>query len=272
MIKILSIQDVDHFFTRLFKRLGEEFTWSTFLVLFVGILLGFVICATIYGVLMMVSIRNEEKIRKDKKLNANPNTEKMNQEVDQIKQNFIASTEGLTNKERFQILGSSIVETIHVVATEYYPESKYPLYELTIEELILFLHYLSTRIEGVFNKTILRPFKKMTVSQIFKFMEVQKQISENKAVKAANKMKLGKVSRLFMGILNYANPVYWFKKLVMGTTINIAMRKICLVIIDIVSDETNKTYSKTIFDKERALRQAQIDETLKNLEGDLRDE
>lgn len=265
---LLSVSEIDEFFTKLFGNLGAKFTWANFFVLMAGIILGFVICASIYGVLMIISIRNDERIRNDSKINLNPNLDKINQEVDDIKKRFVMLTEGMSNKERFQTLGHTIVETVNVVAGEYYPESAYPLYELSIEELIILLRYISIRIESVFNKTILKPFKKMSIAQIFKAIDLQKKINDNKAIKTANKMKLGKVSKVFWGALNIINPIYWFRKLVMGTTVNIAMRKLCLVIIDIVSDETNKTYSKAIFDQERTLRNQEIEETLKTMEVD----
>ncbi len=266
------INDIDSFFTELFKKLGESFSLGTLGVLLVGIILGFSICATIYGVLMLISVKTEESKRKDKKLNIEPNIENINNKIEEIKEKFIIETEGLTIKERFQVLGSSIMETINIVATEYYPESKYPLYELSIEELIQLLHYISTRIEGIFNKTLLKPFKKMTISQIMRFIETKKQISENKVVKAVTDKKVSKVRQIITGILNYANPVYWFKKLVLGTTINIALRKVSLVIIDIVSEETNKTYSKAIFDEERNLYQKDIEKEIENLQKEVEDE
>lgn len=269
---ILSIQNIDDFFTDLFKKLGETFTIQTFIVLLIGIILGFVICGALYGLMMIFSLKSEQTTRKDKKLNITPNNEKIIKEVEEIKSKFLETSEGFTMKERFQYLGSTVMETINVVAAEYYPESKYPLYELTIEELIVFLRYLSYRIEEVFNKPFLKAFKKMTISQMFRFMETRKKISDNKAVKAATKLNSSKFKQVFMGIINYANPVYWIKKLVVGTTINIAVRKMCIVIIDIVSDETNKTYSKAIFNKEQQIYQEEINKELQQIEEDMKNE
>lgn len=269
---ILSIQNIDDFFTDLFKKLGESFTIQTFIVLLVGIILGFVICGTLYGLMMLFSLKSEQTTRKDKKLNITPDNEKIIKEVEEIKSKFLETSEGFTMKERFQYLGSTVMETINVVASEYYPESKYPLYELTIEELIVFLRYLSYRIEEVFNKPFLKAFKKMTISQMFRFMETRKKISDNKAVKAATKLNSSKFKQIIMGIVNYANPIYWIKKLVVGTTINIAVRKMCIVIIDIVSDETNKTYSKAIFNKEQQIYQEEINKELQQIEEDMKNE
>ena len=108
----------------------------------------------------------------------------------------------------------------------------------------------------------------MTISQIIKIIDIQKKINENKVVKTINNPVTNKFKKIMMRIVNYANPIYWIKKLVMGTTINLAIKKICLVVIDIVGDETNKTYSKAIFNQERTLYQEEIEQTINNIEGD----
>lgn len=260
------ISNLDDFISRLFARLGEEFTIGTLGVLITGIIMGFLICSSIYGVLLAISIKHNKPTEVDLSKNSKIDIDKMHTMVDDIKERFIIETEGSTVKERFGILGNTIMETLNSVAGEYYPDSKYPLYELTIEELIMFLHYLSTRIDDVFNKPLLRPFKRMSISQIFKLLDYKKKIDDNKLVKAANRAQMGKISKFFFTAINYANPVYWVKKLVTGTTINFALRKVCLVIIDIVAEETNKTYSKLIFSKEQSLRSNEIDTILKLLE------
>lgn len=265
---LLSIKDIDNFFTSFFEKLAQTFTWQTLFILLTGIILGFVICSTIYGVLIITSLNAKEHVRIDKELNLDTDETKIKQDIEIIKQNFVKETDGLTIKERFESLGPAIMETVNIVASSYYPHSKYPLYELSISELILFLRYLSYRIEKVFDSPVLRPFKNMTISQIIKIIDIQKKINENKVVKTINNPVTNKFKKIMMGIVNYANPIYWIKKLVMGTTINLAIKKICLVVIDIVGDETNKTYSKAIFNQERTLYQEEIEQTINNIEGD----
>lgn len=67
------------------------------------------------------------------------------------------------------------------------------------------------------------------------------------------------------------NPIHWFKKLVVNSTISFATRKISLIIIDIVADESNKTYSKKIFDKEKSIREMEIEQILEELEKEEQD-
>jgi hypothetical protein len=49
--------------------------------------------------------------------------------------------------------------------------------------------------------------------------------------------------------LNYANPIYWFRKLAMKPTSDLVTKEICNMIISIVGEETNKVYSKKLFQK-----------------------
>ena len=237
---LITINDIDNFFASLFDKLRDIFTWQTLVILLAGIIVGFVICSTIYGILMLISLNDHKKSRMDKQLNIDIDNEQIKKEIDEIKEKFVSSTDGLTVKERFEMLGPTLYETINVVASTYYPNSKYPLYELSVSEFILFLRYVSFRVEDIFNKPYLKPFKNMTISQILNFIDLQKKITEN--------------------------------KIVMGTTINIATKKICLVVIDIVGDETNKTYSKSIFNKENDLYLEEINNELKELEGELGNE
>lgn len=258
------IEQVDAFFTELFKDLKDVITWKTFWILLAGIIIGFVLCSSIYGILLLKSVNKKEK--EIKELTNNKVDNEIKTIIYDIKEDYVNSTEGLPFKERFEILGSKIFETVNRIAGAYYPESKYPLYELTIEELILLVHYLSNRIDSIFDKTILAPFKKINISQIFKILDAKRKIDENKTVKTLKKAKVGKVKNILMTTIKIINPITWLKKLVINSTVNFAIRKMSLLIVDIVAEETNNIYSKKIFNKERQLQYLEIEKMLEDLD------
>ena len=156
------------------------------------------------------------------------------------------------------------MNTIKLIASTYYPESKYPLYELNISELVVLLHYITNRIDEIFDKNILKLFKNMSISNVFKILDIHKKINDNKAVKAVK--KVNPALKVIKGIVNYANPLYWIKKLVVGGTINIAVNKMSLLIIDIVSSETIKVYSKRLFNEENNLLEEMINKEIEEME------
>lgn len=259
-----AIEKIDGFFTNLFEKWQEWISFRSLGILVVGIIIGFVICASIYGILLMKSIHQEELKYEKEKTPIDEN--KINQIIDKIKENYINESEGLNVKSRFEILGSKLLQTMHEVANFYYPNAKYPLYELTIEEAILFMHYLSNRIDGIFEHPILKPFKRLSISKIFEIMDTKKRVESTKIAKMAKTTHMGKIKNAIVSAIKIINPFHWLKKLVVNSTIDFAMRKVALVMIDIVADETNKTYSKSIFDKEKALRELEIEQALEELE------
>ena len=260
------INKIDSFFSKVFESLKDIVSWSTFFTLLAGIVIGFVICSTIYGITLLKSVKKESgKI----KLNTTVvSEEELLKIVNEIKTSFVDETEGLSVKYRFEVLGSKLVEVASRIACLYYPNSKYPLYELTVEELIMFLEYLSKRIEGVFDKPILKHFKKISISQVFKILDTKKKIDESKVTKIIKKTQPSKIKSAVMVVLKVANPVYWVKKLIIGTTIDTAVRKASLLVIDIVAEETSKTYSKSLFNEEKTLKMLEIEKQLEELEGE----
>lgn len=263
---MVIITKIDDLFSNLFSGIRDNFTWATFFILLSGIMIGFILCATLYGVAVIVSVKNDKKYKAKAVQKSTASDEEMVSLINEIKKRFLDETEGFSSGEKMKVLSNTVWETINVIAGTYYPESKYPLYELNVTELLQLIHYLADRIDGVFDRKILRPLRRMSFSQVLRFLDTKKRIEEMKIAKAAEKLHVGKISK-FVGIaLNYANPVYWFKKLLVGGTIKIAVNKISLVVIDIVADETNKAYSKRIFNEESTLMHQEIENALSEME------
>ncbi len=89
---------------------------------------------------------------------------------------------------------------------------------------------------------------KLRVTQIIQMFDKKRQIEETKVMKAAKKLKIGKMAKYAGAAVNVVNPIYWFRKLVINTSVDVMQKKICLVIIGIVGEETIKIYSKKLFD------------------------
>ncbi len=256
------INQIDDFFTDLFARWQDFISLRSFGILLVGIIIGFAICASMYSILFIKSITQDEyAIQK-----ATIDDEKINQLIERIKQEYIDKSEGLKIKNRFEVLGTTLLQTIEEIASFYYPNSNYPIYELTFEEAALLLHHLSNRLNVILDKPTIRLFKKISIKKIFEILDKKKQIEENKLVKVAKKAHLGKIKSIVMGVVKAINPFYWGKKLINRTALDYAVRKLALIAIEVTAEETNNAYSKKIFDRERNLRDAELDKMFEDLE------
>ncbi len=166
------------------------------------------------------------------------------------------------NTSSFRATMDIAYELVEEVSRYFFPDSKYPMLELSVHELIDLNHYISTRIDELLDVPILKNAKKMRLISIVKMYEKKKLIEESKVAKAAKKIRLGKVLKFGSMALNAVNPVYWFRKLVLNTSLDAMTRKICVVVIGVVGEETTKVYSKKLFD---------TDVELGLVEGDMQD-
>lgn len=264
---LFILSKIDDFFTEIFSGLGKNFSWSSVVVLLTGILIGFVLSLAIYLIIFIASIKSEErKIDENKVKDEDVLKTELVEKVTELKTNFLNDSTGLSTKEKTQMLGSAIYQTVNIIASTYYPESKYPIYELSVDELIVLLKYLSTRLDEVFSKNVLRLFRKMTVTQVFNFIDAKKKVEDNKIVKATIKAKPHKIVSAITATLNYANPIYWFKRIFTNTVVNFTLNKIFILVIDIVADETSKAYSKSIYNEEINVNRKEIDEAIAEME------
>lgn len=157
-------------------------------------------------------------------------------------------------------------ELIEEIAKYFFPESKYPMLELSVHELITLSHYITNRIDDLLDKPLLKNTKNVRMSKVMAMYDKKKQIEQTKLVKAAKKYKVSKVLKYTSMTLNAVNPVYWFRKLVINTSVDVMTKKVCIVIIGIVGEETTNVYSKKLFNKEVELGLVD-DDVIKLLEG-----
>lgn len=166
----------------------------------------------------------------------------------QFKRSRKAGNEG-TVKVTFD-LSYQLVEDI---SGSYFPESKYPMLELSVNEILKLVHHITDRIDDLLDKPVIKNTKNM---QVIKFMEMydkKKQVEESKIFKVAQKTKLPKLMKYGGKVVGAINPVTWFRKAVINTSVHAMTNKVCVVIIGIVGEETVKVYSKALFEEETVL-------------------
>lgn len=142
---------------------------------------------------------------------------------------------------------SSIADMVNSIAKEFYPDSKRPLSELTLNELILLDHYIIDKIDNLLSKRGFKLFRNLKLSTILKLIDAKTKVDETKVVKTYKKYKLQKVVNVLTTAINFINPYHWFKKLVVNPSINALINKICLICYSIVGEETYNIYSKQAF-------------------------
>ena len=131
---------------------------------------------------------------------------------------------------------------IEEVARIYYPESKNPIYELTIEELFLLLREIITLLSNIVYDIGIPNLEKLKVSTIKDLVLIG-----GKVKKVYNLRSVG----LTVGFINAAiklqsvvTPIYWIKKGTNDLSITSLSQFLIKCIFEVVGKETANVYSK----------------------------
>jgi len=233
-----------------FEEMIESFKINPLLSLmpfFVGIVFGFMLCLLIYALVVVKSLKKTDKLASNSVLNVDD--EIIKEQIISAKNVYNEDSTYKSTNQKIICLRDTCWDLMNDIAKTYYPDSKYPLYELSIDEVIILSNYITNRIDNLFEGVILKKIKNVKISTILKIVDMKKKIDQNKIVKAANKTKLPKGIKITMTILNSLNPVYWVKKVMIDGTFNLIVNKIALTIIEVVGEETANVYSKNVFKK-----------------------
>ncbi len=257
---------------------------GSLITLFFGIVIGILIAIICYATMFTNKLKKKEKDnnfksanlkKKDKKnlsKEEKEDLEKLETEQIELIKNYIESSKkeyldegaGLGFGEKITIAKDVGYNMALSIAKVYYPKSKHPLFELSIEELIMLDRYIADRIEGVFDSKVLRVFKKVKVSQILTILDAKKKIDDSKIVKSAKKMRIGGIGKIVMSAVNLINPGYWIKKSLMKITTTVGTDKVVCIILGIIGEEVAKIYSKNVFISSE--EQIALEEELKEIE------
>ncbi len=131
------------------------------------------------------------------------------------------------------------------IAKSYFPQSKYPKYELTIEETLELNIHISKRLLEELKKKRYKLFRELRISQILYLNNTKKNIMEKDFIARLNKYKIVDIVRSGWMIYNIANPVYWVKKVALRASMEATLRSFGVLIINIVGEEVTSVYSKS---------------------------
>lgn len=137
------------------------------------------------------------------------------------------------------------IELVGNIAKLYYPDSKQPIAELTIKELILLDKYLIEKIENLLNGIGFKFVKKIRLKRFISILNMKQSLDKSNVVKATK--KVGKFTSGILFVLNFINPYKWIHLGVIKPTMNVIVNKICLLCISYIGEETCHIYSKQAF-------------------------
>ncbi len=216
--------------------------FSTIISFLVGVFIGFIILLLIYALAVVSSMKTKNFFTK---------TEEDDLTTTEVKDMVIQTQKSYKDKElraelsRVPHCYRLCKDLAYGIAVRFYPKSKYPFLELSINELTLLTGYITSRVNDILNHRGVRMLRKLKVSTIVNLSNRKKEIEESKAFQTTKTISQSLSKAKY--VLNLINPITWGRKFIVDRILNIVIDQICLAVISIVGEETYKIYSKKVF-------------------------
>lgn len=246
----------------IFLSLGPiELNISSLISFTLGIATGFLVLLTIYMYAIFLKIKKEAKIKKADEDDIDEQMILMliDGSQNQFKDKKLRNEVGFS-KHLYQISQELILD----ISRKFYPESKTPYLELTLDESLLLNHYITDRVDHMTKHPLLKLFRRYTLSSLYDITTTTKKVKESKVVKKAKELGVDEVLKASMSAINVMNPVYWIRRFTNEQIIDRILVKIGTAMIAIVGEETFKIYSKKVFQKDE-----QIDSHIDDIYDDI---
>ncbi len=242
-----------------------EINLGTLISFLIGIGFGLILLSLIYVYAVVRGINKGMKLRHADETDIDE--EEIKWLIEDAQKQFKNKT--IRNETGFyKYLGNILSELSIDIAKKFYPMSKYPYLELTVDESLTLSHYITDRLDDILKGKILGMARGLTLAQFVQMNTMKTKIESSKVMKHTK--KVAKIASSALMVLNAVNPVYWFRKLTKETAVNIVMVRIALTIIAITGEETYKIYSKKVFHKEKDIDTG-IDDIYAQLNEDFKD-
>ena len=244
-----------------------DFDFASLIAFLIGVFLGCALLGIIYSIMVVSSMKNKKYVVKA------VNTDVKDEEVKEIIDNSILQfkDKDLKGSKATIIHCKDVcIAMANDIARKFFPKSKRPLAELSLDEILKLSVYVSDRINEIVDRPGLRLIKQVKLATILSLGDAKKIIEDSHLMKITKKYKIMSVFKTIVGALNVINPVYWIRRAVINTSLDFAFKKLCLAVIGIVGEETYKIYSKRVFDEEKVI-DANVEEIIKSIDEDFKD-
>lgn len=251
-------------------KLIDKISWFNLIPFITGLILGLILGGLIYLIIIMTSVKREQRVILKNEIDVSD---------DEVKKAILSAQNlykedalKLSTNEKITAIRKISWNLIHDIAQMHYPESSYPIFELSVDEIFMLNYYITKRLEGIFSGRMLRKTKKLKIATIVKTLDMKKKIDENKIVKATAATTRSKPVRILLTVANSINPAFWAKKLFTGAILPATVNKIANIVIEIVGEETKRVYSKNAFLEDEVNKniEAQIKDIEANLESEIK--
>ncbi len=248
----------------LFKLGIVEIDFSSVISFFAGLFIGALLVCLLYAIFVVASLGSKNFL---------VHTEDDSLTTTEVKEMIINAQKNYQDKalrgdvSKLNHCKNICKDLVYGIATRFYPKSKYPLLEMTVDETLMLVEYIKKRVDKILDRRGLRLIKKLNVAHLLVLSDKTNQVVDSKFYQVGK--EINNTVDVIKKVVNVVNPVWWFKKSVGSIALSMSLNKLCTVVIAIVGEETYKIYSKKIINKDVEI-ESNVDDILNELDKEIK--
>ena len=238
--------------------------FTTILSFLLGIVVGFILLCMIYALFVLASLRDKKFLIK---------TTDDSLTTTEVKDMILTAQKTFKDKtlrgkkKRISFAYEIGKDLVYGIATRFYPKSKYPLLELSIDETMMLSMYIKERLEEILNRRGIRLIKGFKISSIVNITSTSNKVMKSEAFKVTK--QISGVASKIKNVINIVNPVILVRKYIIGSAMNVITDKLCVVALAVIGEETYKIYSKSVFNKDIEI-DSNVDALLDDIDSEFK--
>jgi len=247
----------------LFQLWIFNINFETIISFIFGIFFGIALICLIYAILVVASLGDKKFFIK---------TQDDSLTLEETQQLIIDAQKSFKDKKlrgkngKVSYCGKLSIDLAYGIASRFYPKSKYPLLEISIDEAIMLLEYIDKRIDDILSKGVLKTLRRFKISFITDMSLKTTAVMNSRAFNVGKNVT--KTITTAKKVINIINPLNWGKRIIVDSALSIAINKLCLIVIQIVGEETYKIYSKKVLNKEVDF-ESNVEELARSIDTDI---
>ncbi len=237
--------------------------FSTILSFVIGIGIGMLLLSLIYALIVVSSMRDKKYAAK---LQANDLKASEAEEMIQIAMAAFKDKTLRGDQKEMEHFKYVSMNLVYGIASRFYPDSKHPFFELTIDESLELISYVKERLDEILNHRGIKLLRRLKISQIMSLTETTMQVVDSKAYEVG--INLQKTIKVSSYVLSVINPLNLIKKGTIDVGVHVIMKKIYIATLGIIGEEAYKIFSKSYKNYSENI-DGGVTEELKNMDKEL---
>ena len=241
--------------------------FTTIITFVVGALVGAMLLCLAYALFVVMTLRDKKY---QTKLQANDLSAKEAEEMIHIAQEAFKSKDLRGDSTKMQHFKSISHDLVYGIASRFYPNSKRPLFELSIDEGIELIGYVQKRLDEILSNRVLKIFRRYSFSNILGLTQATTAVVDSKAFEVTKTVSKGyQIGKKI--VKSVLDPSWIVRKFTTDIAVSVIMNKLYLTTIGIIGEEAYKIYSKSYKNSYEEIDSGVLD-MVESIDSELKEE